>query len=70
MSVAELKRQAKKLGPADTLHLAAYLTHLARRKDPAYLAGLDATWQAMEGGDRISLAEFKKISAQLKKSGV
>ena len=70
MSVAELKRQAKKLSPADTLHLAAYLQHLARRKDPAYLASLDMTWGAMEGGDRISLAEFKKINAQLRKSGV
>lgn len=70
MSVAELKRQAKKLGPADTLHLAAYLAHLARRQDPAYLSGLDATWGAMGAGDKISLAEFKKISAQLRKSGV
>ena len=60
MSVAELKRQAKKLGPADTLHLAAYLTHLARRKDSGYLAGLDTAWAAMESGDKISLAEFKK----------
>jgi hypothetical protein len=70
MSVAELKRQAEKLGPADTLHLAAYLTHLARRHDPAYRASLDATAEAMEGGDRISLGEFKKISAKLRKSGV
>lgn len=70
MSVAELKRQAKKLGSADTLHLAAYLKHLARRGDSGYLAGLDATRAAMEGGDKISLAEFKKISAQLKRSGV
>jgi hypothetical protein len=70
MSVAELKQQAKKLGPADTLHLAAYLTHLVRRKDPAYLASLDATWRSAEGGDTISLAAFKKINAQLKKSGV
>lgn len=70
MSVAELKRQAKKLGQAETLHLAAYLKHLARRKDPVYLASLDATWNAMEAGDRISLTEFKKISAQLRKSGV
>ena len=70
MSVAELKRQAKKLGPADTLHLAAYLKHLARRKDPAYLASLDTTWNAMEAGDKISLAEFRKINARLKKSGV
>jgi hypothetical protein len=43
---------------------------LARRKDPAYLASLDASWKAAEGGDRISLTEFKKINAQLKKSGV
>jgi hypothetical protein len=70
MSVAELKRHAKKLGPADTLHLAAYLTHLARRRDPAYLASLDATCEAMEAGDKISLTEFKKINAQLRKSGV
>ena len=70
MSVAELKRQAKKLGPAETLHLAAYLKHLARRKDPKYLASLDVTWSAMEAGDRITLADFKKISTQLRKSGV
>ena len=70
MSVAELKQQANKLGPADTLHLAAYLTHMARRKDPVYLASLDATWSAAEGGDKVSFAEFKKINAQLKKSGV
>jgi hypothetical protein len=43
---------------------------LARRKDPAYLASLDATWSATEGGDKVSFAEFKKINAQLKKSGV
>ncbi len=70
MSVAELKRQAKKLGPADTQHLAAYLKHLARRKDPAYLASLDTTWEAMAAGEKNSLMEFKKINAQLRKSGV
>ncbi len=70
MSVTELKRQARKLGPAETLHLAAYLKHLARRKDPGYLASLDATWAAMDAGDKVSLAEFKKISGQLRKSGV
>ena len=70
MSVAELKRHAKKLGPADTLHLAAYLTHLARRRDSAYLASLDATFAAMEAGDKISLHEFRRINAQLRKSGV
>jgi hypothetical protein len=70
MSVAELKRQARKLGPTDTLHLAAYLKHLARRKDPAYLAGLDATWNAMAAGDKLSLARFKRINVQLRKSGV
>ena len=70
MSVAEFKRQAEKLKPAETLHLAAYLKHLARRRDSSYLASLDATWRATEAGDRISLAEFKKITAQLRKSGV
>lgn len=70
MSVAELKRQANKLRPAETLHLAAYLKHLARRKDGVYLASLDATCAAMQAGERITLAEFKKISSQLRKSGV
>lgn len=70
MSVAELKRQAKKLGPKDTIHLAAYLKHLARRKDPAFLAGLDATMVAMDSGDRISLTEYRKIHGQLRKAGV
>ena len=70
MSVTELKRQARKLPPAETLHLAAYLKHLARRRDAAYLAGLDATCASMEAGDRTTLAEFKKISAQLRRSGV
>ncbi|MBM3855707.1 MAG: hypothetical protein FJ399_21565 [Verrucomicrobia bacterium] len=70
MSVAELKRQAKKLGPAETIHLAAYLKHLSRRRDPAYLARLDETWNAMAAGDRLTLAQYRKISDGLRKSGV
>lgn len=70
MSVAEIKRRARKLDPLETLHLAAYLKHLARRSNPSYLTGLDAAWSAMEAGEKVSLATFKKINAELGKSGV
>jgi hypothetical protein len=70
MSVALIKQEVSKLGQGEILHLAAYLKHLSRRGDPAYAAGLDATWNAMSAGDRISLGEYQKVSEELKKSGV
>jgi len=70
MSVAEIKQEVGKLGRGEILHLAAYLKHLSRRSDPAYACGLDATWDAMSAGDKISLGEYKKVSEELRKSGV
>lgn len=70
MSAADIKKEVRRLGQAEVLHLAAYLKHLPRRMEPAYPAGLDATWNAMSAGDRISLKDHRKVSAELKKPGV
>lgn len=70
MSITQIKSEVSKLDQGEILHLAAYLKHLSRRGDPAYAAGLDATWNAMSAGDKISLSEFRKVSSELKKSGV
>ena len=69
MSVTDIKDEVGRLKPAEVMHLAAYLKHLSRRADPAYAASLDATWDAMSAGDKISLGDYRKVSAELKKSG-
>ena len=69
MSLAELKSELERLPPAQKSYLAAYLKHSARRQDASYLQSLDATWQVMESGDKVSLAEALRLSKELGKNG-
>jgi hypothetical protein len=68
MSLAELKSEVEKLPIAERQYLAAYLKHLTRRQDPDYGRGLDATWEAMQRGEKISLEPAWHLSNELRKS--
>lgn len=70
MSLTEIKEEADKLSPEEVIYLAAWFRHQARRRDPSYLAGLDAAWDAMESGDSVSLEDYKRLSEDLNKSGL
>jgi len=70
MSITEIKKEASALGDEDLIHLAAWFHHLARRKDPTYLKSLDDTFGAIDGGDRMSLEAYQKLSQELNQSGV
>jgi len=70
MSFAEIKLEAEKLSAAEVVYLAAYFRHLSRRRNPAYLAGLDAAWEATEAGDRVSLDDFRRLEADARAAGL
>ena len=70
MSFAEIKQEAEKLSTAEVVYLAAYFRHLSRRRNPAYLAGLDAAWEAAKAGDRVSLDDFRRLEADAREAGL
>ena len=70
MSFAEIKQEAEKLSTAEVVYLAAYFRHLSRRGNPAYLAGLDAAWEAAKAGDRVSLDDFRRLEADAREAGL
>ena len=70
MSFAEIKQEAEKLSTAEVVYLAAYFRHLSRRRNPAYLAGLDAAWEAAKAGDSISLDDFRRLEADAREAGL
>jgi len=70
MSITEIKKEASSLGDEDLIHLAAWFHHLARRKDPAYLKSLDDAFEAIDGGDQMTLDAYQKLSQELNQSGV
>ena len=55
---------------AEVVYLAAYFRHLSRRRNPAYLAGLDAAWDAAKAGDRVSLDDFRRLEADAREAGL
>ena len=69
MSLAELKSELERLPAADKSYLAAFLKHSARRQEAGYTASLDATWQTMEAGEKVSLERAVELSRDLGKSG-
>ena len=56
--------------PHELNHLAAWFHHLSRRKDPAYLRELDAAFDSIDGGEGVSLEDYKRLSEELGKSGL
>jgi hypothetical protein len=70
MSIAEIKAEARRLPAEEVQHLAAYFHHLSRRNEPGYAGSLDAAAHAVEGGDKISLAEVKRLEAGLGQAGL
>ena len=70
MSITDIKKQATQLGSEEVIHLAAWFHHLARRKDPAYLKSLDDAFDAVDCGDRLSLEAYRKLSRDLRESGL
>lgn len=70
MSVGEIKQEASRLEAADVIHLAAWFHHLTRRKDPAYRKSLDDAFDAIDGGDRMSLRDYRHLVGELEKSGM
>jgi hypothetical protein len=69
MSIAELKSELERLPAAEKSYLAAFLKHLAAREQAGYVASLDATWQCMEAGEKVPLAQALQLSRELGKSG-
>ena len=69
MSLAELKTELERLPVAEKNYLAAFLKHSARRQEAGYLEALDTTWQCMESGEKVSIAEALRLSKELGKSG-
>lgn len=69
MSLAELKSELERLPAAEKSYLAAYLKHSARRQEAGYGEALDATWQCMETGEKVSLDRALQLSRELGKSG-
>jgi hypothetical protein len=70
MSIAEIKAEARRLPADEVQHLAAYFHHLSRRLEPGYAASLDAAAQAADNGDKIALAEVKRLDAELGRAGL
>ena len=70
MSIAEIKAEAQRLPADEVRHLAAYLHHLARRGEADYVAGLERAWTAAEAGDRVPLAEVKRLDDELRAAGL
>jgi hypothetical protein len=70
MSIAEIKAEAQRLPASEVQHLAAFFHHLSRRSDPAYAASLDAAADAAARGDRVTLAEVRRLDASLRQSGL
>jgi len=70
MSLAEIKKEADNLSSDEVIYLAAWFHHQARRRDPSYLSALDAAWDEMEAGDRISLSEYRRLPDNLTQSGL
>jgi hypothetical protein len=69
MSLAELKSELERLPAAEKSYLVAYLKHSARRQEAGYAASLDASWQLMESGEKVSLEQALHLSRELGKSG-
>jgi hypothetical protein len=69
MSVAEIKAEMAKMPREEVLQLAAFATHLAHRQEPGYHAGLDAAFEAMERGDKVTSQEFRRMLAEQRKTG-
>jgi hypothetical protein len=70
MSIAEIKAEAQHMPARDVQFLAAYFHHLARRRDPGYIAGLDAAAQAVDTGDKVALDELRRLDRELHSSGL
>ena len=67
MSLAELKSEIDRLPQAESQYLAAYLMHRNRRNEANYAAGLDATWEQMERGEKTGLARALELNAELRR---
>ena len=65
MSVLQIKAESRQLSPAEVLHLAAWFQSLSRQRSPAYLAGLDATWDEMNSDGGVKLDDVKRLDAEL-----
>jgi len=68
MSIAEIKEEARQMPAKDVQFLAAFFHHLARRHDLGYAVSLDDAAQALETGEKVTLAEVRRLEAELQRA--
>lgn len=70
MSVAELKTVVDNSTSEERLFLQAYLDHLAEQASPERVRELDRRWEEMNAGDKVSLAEARRLHEELQARGL
>ncbi len=70
MSVAELKTVVDNSTCEERFFLQAYLDHLAGQTNPEHFRELDRRWEEMNAGDKISLAEARRLHEELQSQGL
>jgi len=70
MTVAEIKSGIEQSSSEERAYLAAFLTHLARKDDPAYQAELTRLNDEIDRGKRLSFAQAKQLHETLKAEGL
>ncbi len=70
MTVKEIKRGIEQSSPEERAYLAAFLTHLARKDDPAYQSELTRLNQEIDRGKKFSLAQAERLHETLKAEGL
>lgn len=70
MSVAELKSVVDNSTSEERLFLQAYLDHLTEQASPERVRELDRHWEEMNSGDKVSLAEARRLHEELQARGL
>ncbi len=69
VSIAELKNRIAELTVEERLELAALITHLTRKDDPAYQAELARRMAEKDAGKKFDQADLKRLHTDLNSKG-
>ena len=70
MSVTELKTVVDNSTNEERYFLQAYLDHLARQANPEHIRELDRHWEEMNAGEKVPLAEARRLHEELQSRGL
>ncbi len=70
MSTVELKQMVDQASVEERLFLEAYLAHLRRVNSPENAADLERRMQDMDGGNKVSLKQAKRLHEALLAEGL